>query len=212
MPRKTTKTLKRTLLPDLKYNNVLVTKMANKIMRDGKKRLAESLLYEALTIVETKSKQPALEVFENAIKNVAPALQVKAKRIGGATYQVPMEVRGDRKIHLAMTWILNAARAKSGKGFDERLADELLNAYNNQGDALRSVKTPTAWPTPTRRSLTSPATKNSRSKGPCTGPRDCKTVLVASRQGFSSHSNDETIFASLRYTEVDIKSLTLSSQ
>src|SRR5437899_434689 len=137
MPRKTTKSLKRVVLPDLRYNNVLVTKMTSKIMRDGKRRLAESLLYSALESVEAKAKQPAVEIFEAAIKNVAPAVQVKAKRIGGATYQVPMEVRGDRRIHLAMTWILDAARKKSGKGFDQLLADELLNAYNNQGDAIK---------------------------------------------------------------------------
>jgi len=137
MPRKATKSFKRTINPDLRYNNVLVTKMVNKIMRDGKKRLAETLLYEALAQAEAKAKTPALEIFEAAIKNVAPAVQVKAKRIGGATYQVPMEVRGDRKIHLAMNWILAAARTKSGKGFSQLLTDELLNAYNNQGDAIK---------------------------------------------------------------------------
>jgi small subunit ribosomal protein S7 len=137
MPRKKTKSFKRVLEPDLRYKNVLVTKLINKVMRDGKKRLAETLIYGALETVEAKSKQPAVEVFETAIKNVAPAVQVKAKRIGGATYQVPMEVRGDRKIHLAMTWILAAARNKSGRGFDQRLADELLNAYNNTGDAIK---------------------------------------------------------------------------
>jgi small subunit ribosomal protein S7 len=137
MPRKKTKSFKRALEPDLRYNNVLVTKMINKIMKDGKKRLAETLIYDALATAETKSKQPAVEVFETAIKNVSPAVQVKAKRIGGATYQVPMEVRGDRKVHLAMTWILTAARSKTGKAFDQRLADELLNAYNNQGDAIK---------------------------------------------------------------------------
>ena len=137
MPRKKTKSFKRALEPDLRYNNVLVTKMINKIMKDGKKRLAETLIYDALAAAETKSKQPAVEVFETAIKNVSPAVQVKAKRIGGATYQVPMEVRGDRKVHLAMTWILTAARSKTGKAFDQRLADELLNAYNNQGDAIK---------------------------------------------------------------------------
>jgi small subunit ribosomal protein S7 len=137
MPRKKTKSFKRALEPDLKYNNVMVTKMINKIMKDGKKRLAETLIYDALETAETKSKQPAVEVFEAAIKNVSPAVQVKAKRIGGATYQVPMEVRGDRKVHLAMTWILTAARSKTGKAFDQRLADELLNAYNNQGDAIK---------------------------------------------------------------------------
>ena len=137
MPRKKTKSFKRTLEPDLRYNNILVTKMVNKVMRDGKKRTAETLVYKALESVEAKAKQPALEIFEAAIKNVSPAVQVKAKRIGGATYQVPMEVRGDRKIHLAMTWILTAARSKSGKSFDIQLADELLSAYNNQGDAIK---------------------------------------------------------------------------
>jgi small subunit ribosomal protein S7 len=137
MPRKKTKSFKRTLNPDLRYNNILVTKMVNKVMRDGKKRLAETLVYKALETAEAKGKQPALEIFETAIKNVSPAVQVKAKRIGGATYQVPMEVRGDRKIHLAMTWILVAARSKNGKSFDVQLADELLAAYNNQGDAIK---------------------------------------------------------------------------
>jgi small subunit ribosomal protein S7 len=137
MPRKKTKSFKRVLGADLRYNSVLVTKMTNKIMRDGKKRLAETLLYSALADAEAKGKQPAVEIFEAAIKNVSPSVMVKAKRIGGATYQVPMEVRGDRKIHLAMTWILGAARNKSGKGFDLLLADELLNAYNNTGDAIK---------------------------------------------------------------------------
>ncbi len=137
MPRKKTKSFKRPLEPDLKYNSVLVTKMINKIMLDGKKRLAESLIYDALASAEEKAKQPALEVFENAIKNVSPAVQVKAKRIGGATYQVPMEVRGDHKIHLEMTWIIESARGKSGKSFDARLADEFLNAFNNTGDAVK---------------------------------------------------------------------------
>lgn len=137
MPRKKTKSFKRVLEPDLRYGNVMVTKLINKVMRGGKKRLAESLVYSALETIEKKGKQPALEIFDAAIKNVAPSVQVKAKRIGGATYQVPMEVRGDRKIHLAMTWILTAARNKSGKSFDQHLADELLNAFNNQGDAIK---------------------------------------------------------------------------
>jgi small subunit ribosomal protein S7 len=137
MPRKKTKSFKRALDPDLRFNNILVTKMINKVMRNGKKRLAENLVYSALETAETKSKQPAMELFENAIKNVSPAVMVRAKRIGGATYQVPMEVRGDRKVHLAMNWILTAARSKSGKSFDQLLADELMNAANNQGDAIK---------------------------------------------------------------------------
>jgi small subunit ribosomal protein S7 len=137
MPRKKTKSFKRDIAPDIKYNNVLVTKMINKIMRHGKKRLAEQLMYDAMAEIEAKLKQEPLEVFEGAIKNVSPAVQVKAKRVGGATYQVPMEVRGDRKIHLAMTWILTAARSKSGRSFDKLLAQELMDAHNNQGDAMK---------------------------------------------------------------------------
>ncbi len=137
MPRKTTKSLKRTIDPDIKYQSVMVAKLINKVMSDGKKRLAERLVYDAFATIGTKTKEEPLVVFETAIKNVSPVLQVKAKRIGGATYQVPVEVRGDRKIHLAMTWMLDAATAKSGKAFDVRLADELMNAYNNTGDAIK---------------------------------------------------------------------------
>ena len=137
MPRKTTKSFQRDILPDAQYQNVLVSKMINKIMKDGKKRLAEKLMYDAMTEVEAKLKTAPLEVFEEAIKNVSPAVQVRAKRVGGATYQVPMEVRGDRKTHLAMTWILDSARGKSGRSFDKVLAQELMDAYNNQGDAIK---------------------------------------------------------------------------
>lgn len=137
MPRKKTKSFKRDIQPDLRYQNVLVSKMINKIMLHGKKRLAESLMYGAMDEIKEKLKQDPLEVFETAIKNVSPQVQVRAKRIGGATYQVPMEVRGDRKIHLAMTWILTAVRGKSGKSFDKLLAQELMDAYNNTGDAMK---------------------------------------------------------------------------
>lgn len=137
MPRKKTKSFKRDIAPDIKYNNVLVSKMINKIMRSGKKRLAEKLLYDAMEEIQTKMKQEPIEVFEGAIKNVSPQVQVRAKRVGGATYQVPMEVRGDRKIHLAMTWILDSSRSKSGRSFDKLLAQELMDAYNNQGDAMK---------------------------------------------------------------------------
>ena len=137
MPRKKTKSFKRDIEPDVKYKNVLVTKLVNKVMVNGKKRLAETLVYKAFDIVAAKSKQDPIEVFETAVKNVSPILQVKAKRIGGATYQVPMEVRGDRKVHLALNWILTSTRAKTGKSFDVLLAEELLNAYNNTGDAIR---------------------------------------------------------------------------
>lgn len=137
MPRKTTKSFQRTIAPDIRFQNVLVAKMINKVMKSGKKRLAETLMYGAMDEIATKLKVEPLEVFETAIKNVSPQVQVKAKRVGGATYQVPMEVRGDRKIHLAMTWILTAARTKSGRPFDKRLAQELMDAYNNTGDAMK---------------------------------------------------------------------------
>ena len=137
MPRKTTKSFQRTIAPDIRFQNVLVAKMINKVMKSGKKRLAETLMYGAMDEIATKLKMEPLEVFETAIKNVSPQVQVKAKRVGGATYQVPMEVRGDRKILLAMTWILTAARNKSGRPFDQRLAQELMDAYNNTGDAIK---------------------------------------------------------------------------
>lgn len=137
MPRKKTKSFKRDLVPDIKYNSVMVTKMINKIMLHGKKRIAEGLIYNALESASEKLKVEPMEIFETAIKNVSPSVQVKAKRVGGATYQVPMEVKGDRKIHYGMTWILNSARGKSGKSFDKLLAQEFMDAYNNTGDAMK---------------------------------------------------------------------------
>lgn len=137
MPRKKTKSLKRELPADIVHNNVMVTRMINKVMRSGKKRLAEKLVYDALKQAAEKSQKDPLEVFEGAIKNVSPQVQVKSKRIGGTNYQVPMEVKGDRKIHLAMTWILTSARSRSGKSFDQLLASELVDAYNNTGEAVK---------------------------------------------------------------------------
>jgi len=137
MPRKKTKSLKRELPADQRYQSVMVTRMINKVMRSGKKRLAERHVYGALDIVATKTKKDALEVFETAIKNVSPQVQVRSKRIGGTNYQVPMPVAPDRKVHMAMTWMLGIARNKKGKPFDEKLANELLDAYNNAGDAVK---------------------------------------------------------------------------
>jgi small subunit ribosomal protein S7 len=137
MPRKKTASLKRNITPDLKHNSVLVHKMINKVMHDGKKRVAEKLVYAALEQAAVKAKVEPIEVFEGAIKNVSPNVQVKSRRVGGANYQVPMEVKPDRKIHYAMIWILDAARRKEGKSFDKLLANELLDAYNNQGDAVK---------------------------------------------------------------------------
>jgi small subunit ribosomal protein S7 len=137
MPRKVTKSLKRVLPADRKYDSVLVTKMINKVMWDGKKRLAENLVYSAIEQAAAKTKKDPMEVFEEAIKNVSPQVQVRSKRIGGANYQVPMEVKGDRKVHYAMIWILDSARSKKGKSFDKKLAAELVAAYGNEGDAIK---------------------------------------------------------------------------
>jgi len=137
MPRKVTKSLKRMLPPDRVYDSVLVTKMINKVMLSGKKRQAERLVYDAIEQAASKTKKDPMEVFEAAIKNVSPQVQVRSKRIGGANYQVPMEVKGDRKVHYAMIWMLESARHKKGKSFDRKLADELVAAYNNEGDAIK---------------------------------------------------------------------------
>ncbi|MBP9827245.1 30S ribosomal protein S7 [Candidatus Saccharibacteria bacterium] len=137
MPRKITKSLKRELSPDLVYNSVVVTRFINKVMKNGKKRLAEKLVYDALTQAATKAKKDPLEIFDLAIKNASPQVQVRSRRVGGANYQVPMEVKPDRRVHYAMTWILDAARSKEGKSFDKLLANELLDASNNQGDAIK---------------------------------------------------------------------------
>ena len=137
MPRKVTKSLKRVLPPDRVYDSVLVTKMINKVMLNGKKRLAENLVYGAIEQAAAKTKKDPMDVFEGAIKNVSPQVQVRSKRIGGANYQVPMEVKGDRKVHYAMIWMLDSARNKKGKSFDRKLADELVAAYKNEGDAIK---------------------------------------------------------------------------
>lgn len=137
MPRKKTKSFKRAIAPDIVYGNVMVSKMTNKLMEDGKKRVAENIIYEALETVKEKTKKDPLEVFETAIKNVSPLLQVRTRRIGGANYQIPVEVRGDRRTHYAMVWMIDVARGAKGKPMADRLADEIMNAYNNQGDSIK---------------------------------------------------------------------------
>ncbi len=137
MPRKVTKSLKRVIPPDRVYKSVLVSKTINKVMNHGKKQIAERLVYSAIEQAAVKTKVEPAEILETAVKNVSPNVMVKSKRIGGANYQVPMEVKGDRKTHYALIWILDSARSKSGKSFDKRLANELINAYNNEGDAIK---------------------------------------------------------------------------
>jgi len=136
MPRRY-KPIKREVLPDVRYNSVQVQSFINRVMKDGKKSLAVNLVYDALAIIESRSKRNGLEVFEEAIKNVSPMMEVKPRRVGGATYQVPMEVTPERRFALATRWILQSTRSRSGKSFSEKLAAELLDAAGNTGSAIR---------------------------------------------------------------------------
>ena len=128
---------KRTILPDPKYGNLKVAKFMNQIMKNGKKSLAEGIVYGALNEIETKSKKEPVEVFEKALEEVGPVVEVKARRVGGATYQVPLEVRPTRRQALAMRWLVNSARARSEKTMTLRLANELLDASEGKGEAIK---------------------------------------------------------------------------
>ncbi|MEW5828970.1 MAG: 30S ribosomal protein S7 [Chloroflexota bacterium] len=127
----------REIPPDIRYNNVLIQTMIHHILKSGKKSVATSLMYDTMDIIEKQTKKNPVEVFETAMKNVAPVMEVRPRRVGGATYQVPMEVPADRRTTLAIRWVLAAARARSGKSFSEKLAAELMEAFNNQGAAIR---------------------------------------------------------------------------
>ena len=128
---------KRDVLPDPLYNSKLVTKLINNVMYDGKKGVAQKIVYGAFARVEEKTGKPALEVFEEAMNNVMPVLEVKARRIGGATYQVPIEVRPERRQALALRWLTNFSRARGEKTQEERLANEIMDAANNTGAAVK---------------------------------------------------------------------------
>ena len=128
---------KREVLPDPKYGSRLVAKFVNIMMIRGKKSTAERIMYHAMTSVEDRSKQEALKMFKTAIDNVKPAVEVKSRRVGGSTYQVPVEVRPDRRTSLAMRWVIEAAQARSEKSMAQRLAAELLDASENRGAAVR---------------------------------------------------------------------------
>ena len=136
MPRKG-HTQHRDVLADPMYNSKVVTKLINNIMLDGKKSTAQKIVYGAFNKVEEKTGKAALEVFEEAINNVMPVLEVKARRIGGATYQVPIEVRADRRQALALRWITLYSRKRGEKTMEERLANELLDAMNNTGASVK---------------------------------------------------------------------------
>jgi small subunit ribosomal protein S7 len=128
---------KRDIMPDVRYSSVQMQSFINRVMRSGKRSTAVTLVYGALDLIEERTKRSGLETFELAFKNVAPVMEVKPRRVGGATYQVPMEVPTYRRFALATRWILGAARSRSGKSFSEKLAAELMDAANNQGSAIR---------------------------------------------------------------------------
>jgi len=128
---------KRDVLPDPKYNSKLVAKFMNNVMRCGKKSLAEQIFYGALDIIEQRSKQDPLEVFHKAMDNVRPVVEVKSRRVGGATYQVPVEIRPERRLSLSIRWLVGYARERGEKTMMQKLSAELLDAYNNRGVTIK---------------------------------------------------------------------------
>jgi len=131
------KTPKNKIAADPKFGSLKIAKFINYIMKDGKKSVAQSVVYGAFEIISNKTKGDSVEVFEKAIKNVAPALEVKGRRIGGANYQIPIVVSGERKLILAYRWIIDAARAKKGKPMAQKLAEEIMAAANGEGDSIK---------------------------------------------------------------------------
>jgi small subunit ribosomal protein S7 len=131
------KTIDRKIAPDPKYNSVVVSKFVNRMMWEGKRSVSLRLVHEAMGVLQGKVEKEPLEVFLKALDNVKPIIEVKSRRVGGATYQVPVEIRETRMEALGMRWIINAARSRSGRGMGERLASELLDAYNSTGTAFK---------------------------------------------------------------------------
>ena len=128
---------KREVIPDAKFGDVILTKFMNSIMYAGKKSIAEAIVYDAFDIIEQKLRSEPLPVFKQALDNVAPAIEVRSRRVGGATYQVPVEVRAERRQALAIRWIINAARGRNDKTMVDRLSAELMDAANNRGNAVK---------------------------------------------------------------------------
>ena len=138
MPRKVTKSLVRPVQPDRIYKSVAVQKLINRVMLDGKKQLAENLVYGGMQKAADKLKvQNPLEVFDQAIKNIQPHMETRSRRVGGANYQIPFEVKSQRQQHLTTMWLVQAARSRKGMPMVDRLAAELIDAYNNQGGAVK---------------------------------------------------------------------------
>ena len=132
---------KRDVLPDPKFNSKVVTKLINQVMYDGKKSTAEGIVYGAFDIVEKKLNQPAIDVFTKALENVMPAVEVKARRVGGSTYQVPLDIRADRRQTLGIRWMTLYARKRGEKKMDERLAGEIMDAFNSTGAFKKKEET-----------------------------------------------------------------------
>ena len=128
---------KREMLPDAKFHDLILSKFMNNLMLDGKKSVAESIVYGALDRVEEKTKRAPVEVFHEALENIQPAVEVRSRRVGGATYQVPVEVRPDRRQALAIRWLIKAARSSNENTMEERLASELMDAVNSRGSAVK---------------------------------------------------------------------------
>src|SRR3989344_4644619 len=131
------RTAKRIINPDAKYNSVTIARFINQVMRRGKKATAEKVVYDSFEILKTTTQKDPLEIFDTAIRNVSPDVEVKSRRIGGGNYQIPVAVMGERKIALAFRWILDAARKRQGAAMAQRLADELLAAYKREGAAIK---------------------------------------------------------------------------
>ena len=136
MPRKGP-AKKRPITPDPVYNNRMVARFINRMMVDGKKSVAERIFYDALQQVETRAGRPGIEVFEEALRRVMPVVEVKPRRVGGATYQVPVDIRAERRMALAIRWLLRSARARGGRSMAEKLAGELMDAATNQGATIK---------------------------------------------------------------------------
>jgi small subunit ribosomal protein S7 len=132
-----TKPIKREVVPDVRYNSEVVSLLINRIMKNGKKSTATRMVYQALDIMKQRTKREGLEVLEDALKNVGPIMEVRPRRVGGTTYQVPMEVTTSRRMTLAMRWIIAASRSRGGKSYADKLAGELIDAANNQGSAVK---------------------------------------------------------------------------
>ncbi len=136
MPRRR-EVVKRETFPDPKYKNILVAKFVNKIMQRGKKSVAERIFYHALEIIQERTKEDPLKVFEKSVNNVKPVIEVKSRRVGGATYQVPTEVRPERRTALAIRWLISYAQERTEKSMEEKLAAELIDAANNRGGTIK---------------------------------------------------------------------------